>query len=298
MSIVCDERYFDSVCGEAHVRYLTWKDDAKKPIGIYLIAHGVCEHIERYDGFAKYLVERGFIVYGEDHLGHGKSAGPIENIGQMPMDSDKYIIEDMHVMYNIAKTENPDIPVFLFGHSMGSFIAKIYSAKYGSGLKGAVYCGTGTYPAVLRHLKYPFKYALNFIGPEKKTLVEGSMTSTAWLSVDKENRKNYLADPYITKYYSIGLLRDVCLLAVGSSLKGWSDTIPASLPILFISGSHDIIGFCGYGINKAEKEARRTGHINVEKILYKRMRHEILLESKVKDQVCKDVYDWTMKNYK
>lgn len=297
MAIICNERYFDSVCGEARVRYLTWKDDAKKPTGIYLIAHGVCEHIERYDGFAKYLVERGFIVYGEDHLGHGKTAGSIENIGQMPMDADRYIIEDMHVMYNIAKTENPDIPVFLFGHSMGSFIAKIYSAKYGSGLKGAVYCGTGRYPSVLGLLKYPVKYALNAIGPEKKALVENNMTSTAWLSVDKENRKNYIADPYITKYYSIGLLRDVCMLAVDSSMKGWADTIPASLPILFISGSHDIIGFCGHGVNKAEKEAKQTGHVNVEKILYKRMRHEILLESKVKDQVCKDVYDWTMRNF-
>ena len=297
MAVSCNERHFASVSGKAAVRYLTWKDSSKQPIGIYLIAHGVCEHIDRFDEFAQYLVNRGFIVYGEDHLGHGKTAGDVENIGQMPLDADKYIVEDMHVLYNIAKTENPGIPVFMLGHSMGSFIAKLYSAKYGNGLKGIVYCGTGSYPNALRYIEKPYKALINFIGPEKSMLVNGNMLTISWISVDKDNRREYLKDPLITKYYSLGLLRDLGLFAVDSSKKGWDNTIPKDLPIFIISGSSDIVGFCSIGVNKTEKDLLESGHTNVEKVLYKGYRHEILRESGVKEQVFKDVYDWTMKNF-
>lgn len=298
MSVTCKERYFDSQCGEARVRYLTFRSNSKKPLGIYLIAHGIGEHIDRYIEFAEFMAEKGFIVYGEDHLGHGKTAASKEDIGLTPFDADFYIVEDMHVLSNIAKAENPELPVFLLGHSLGSFIAKLYSCKYGEELSGVVYCGSGHFPHFLKYGRAAVKGLFNLLGPSVRFTMPLSMASTWWVSKDKANRREYLKDELNASRYSFALLRDAALLGVDSSVKGWNKTLPTDLPILIISGKGDPVGFFGHGIDAIEKSLLEAGQEDVKKILYKPYRHEILRERGCKNKVFNDVYGWTAKHLK
>ena len=294
MAVNCEERRFPSSNGEDKVRYLTWKDDSVETKGIYLIAHGVCEHIDRFDGVARYLAERGFAVYGEDHLGHGKTAGwdDLKQIGILPKKADKDIIKDMHKMRDIAVMENPGVPEFILGHSMGSFVAKIYSANYGEELKGAVYCGSGDFTNYLRFAKVPFGLLVSIIGRDRQVKVSNNMLSTGWLSRSKENRRDYLADPYITAYYTPGLMETLGFLAADSSGVHWAKKVRKDLPILVISGTQDIVGFCTVGVKMAAKALEKTGHEDVTHKWYKSYRHEILRDD-CKEQVYQDVYNWT-----
>lgn len=296
MAIDCTERYFDSQCGEARVRYLTWKNsNNKKPVGIYLLAHGIGEHIDRYDEFARFLADKGFVVYGEDHLGHGKTAATKADIGLTPKDGDFYIVEDMHVLQNIATTEYPDLPVFLLGHSMGSFIAKVYTCKYGDELKAAVYCGSGHFPAFLKLLKAPVKALLN-IAPNVRFNMPANMVVNWWLSVDRGNRREYLKDELNASVYSLALIRDAAMLGVDSCVNGWNKNLRKDLPILIISGSMDPVGLFGIGVNAMERSLKREGQKDVKKILYRPYRHEILRERGCKNKVYDDVYAWTKKH--
>lgn len=295
MSVQMQDRKFDSNSKGQKIRYLTWKDDSKETIGIYLIAHGVCEHIDRFDGVATYLAERGFAVYGEDHLGHGKTAGDVDmnNIGKLPKNADKDIIRDMHTMSEIAVKENPGVPIFLLGHSMGSFIAKIYCAKYGDELKATVYCGSGDFSDFSRLLKLPLHILGQLIGRDRQVLVKNNMTTLCWLSRSKENRRIYLEDEYITKYYTPGLIDTLLYLAADSSGLLWARKVRKDLPILVIAGTQDIVGLCTIGVKGADKWMEKTGHTDVTTKYYKGFRHELLRDDCRMD-VYKDVYDWTM----
>ena len=108
------------------------------------ISHGMIEFIERYDGFARYLNEQGIVVIGNDHLGHGHTAGSDEDLGYFcPDRKSETVVKDLHTVTEYAKKEYPGIPYFLFGHSMGSFMARRYLMTYGDELTGAILCGTG-----------------------------------------------------------------------------------------------------------------------------------------------------------
>ena len=187
MSIKCEERFFESTDRKDRVRYLTWIDDSVETKGVALIAHGVCEHIDRFHGIGEHLAKAGYAVYGEDHVGHGKTAmgeeQNLRNIGKCPKGADKIVIKDMHKMRDIAVSEHPGLPEILVGHSMGSFVAKIYGATYGKELAATVYCGSGDFFGnPFRLLIYPL-VPLFTAAPVKdlEIKVTNNMFSTGWL---------------------------------------------------------------------------------------------------------------------
>ena len=113
------------------------------------ISHGMCEHIDRYLPFFRFLAREGFVICGHDHLGHGKSCQDPSRLGFISSENGyHYLVEDLHAVSLHLKKRYPDLPLFLFGHSMGSMIARLYLSKYASLLQGAVLCGTaGPNPA-------------------------------------------------------------------------------------------------------------------------------------------------------
>ncbi|MBR5545095.1 MAG: alpha/beta fold hydrolase, partial [Clostridia bacterium] len=150
MALVRKEAYFNSSNGVNKIRTLIWEDDELTPIGIVQLTHGMAEHIARYDEFARFLASNGFVVCGNDHLGHGKSIECRAEIGFMGEENgDKRLVDDMHILTKIMKKRNPDIPYFLFGHSMGSFCARIYATHFGDELDGVILCGTGDMPDLI-----------------------------------------------------------------------------------------------------------------------------------------------------
>lgn len=305
MSIVRKEAYFVSTTGEHKIRTLVWQDDELSPIGVIQIAHGVSEHIARYDEFAKFLAEKGFVVCGNDHLGHGKSAGNLDDLSILPKDASVRMIDDMHKLHNIMKKKYPDMPYFMFGHSMGSFCARIYAATFGDDLSGAIFCGTGEVPASLAFVEKPMEVIVDKVGKDKKydilTTAFGKISNfgiknpkslSDWLSVNDENVQKFLNDPMCGGVMSLGQIKTLLELASRACSKYWAHIVPKGLPILLVSGAKDPVGLFGAGVNATFTNLQTAGHTpNI--VLYPEARHEILNERKdIRDRAYVDILEW------
>ena len=285
MAVICTNDYFDSNAAGIKIHYMKWEDKDVTPKAICLIAHGVAEHISRFDGIAEYLAKEGYVCYGEDHIGHGESAPTRDLMGTLPAGADEDIVKDMHKLRDIAVAENPGLPEVIIGHSMGSFVAKLYCAAYGDELKGAVYCGSGDFFNWLRKIKKPFGMLVKLIGRNRQVKVSNNMLTTAWLSRSKKNREIYLADELMTYNYTPGLIEVLGFLAADSAGPIWAEKVRKDLPILVVAGTQDIVGFCGIGVKNADKAMKETGHTDVTTKWYKGYRHELF-----RDDCAPEVY--------
>ena len=138
---------YPSTDGKSRIHAIEWVPPTA-PVAVLQIVHGMQEYIGRYDRFARFMAENGFVVTGEDHLGHGLTAATAEDIGYFAdEDGNGCLIGDIRKLHLLARTKYPDIPYFIMGHSMGSFLARQYIEMYGKDLSGAIIMGTGQQPA-------------------------------------------------------------------------------------------------------------------------------------------------------
>ena len=221
MAVVKTTGTYKSSCKkyDIDIFYAVWKDNSiKNPIGVIQLTHGWAEYIERYQEMAEYLAKAGYIVCGQDHLGHGKTCG-LANRGVYPPKAGKWMVEDMNTLRNLMQKQYPKLPYMLYGHSLGSLMTRTYISKYGKGLAACVICGTVPIPAIgmaLQPICYALakvfcnfekevslneaKFDLNPISEEitdKKMDLFGKIT-TGWLSYDYDNRYTYFNNPYTT----------------------------------------------------------------------------------------------------
>lgn len=290
MAVVRKEAYFSSSNGINKVRTLIWHDDKAAPLGVIQIAHGVCEHIGRYDAFARFLAENGFVVCGNDHIGHGKTAESIDELGFMFDGDHVNMVRDMNTLHNIMAKRYPALPYIILGHSMGSFLARIYTAAFGDSLSGAVYVGTGQIPLPVLALEDPVDYlmekvAVNSEMPqsvvslfEKATnkFYKGS-DNLSWLSRNEKNRDEYRNDPLCGFPFTPALTKELVSLAVKASLPTWASKVPSDLSVMIVSGAKDPIGMFGKGVLAVSDALSKAGN-EPEVILYPADRHEILNE--------------------
>lgn len=301
MAIVRKEAYFNSSNGVNRVHTLIWEDDSAAPIGILQLTHGMAEHIDRYDSFARFMASNGFIVCGNDHIGHGKSINDRSEIGYFaPADGDKRLVDDMHILTKIMKKRNPDLPYFLFGHSMGSFCARVYAAHFGEELNGLILCGTGEIPDISSALlgvfdavceKYGEKRRIDAIGDllnKGASLIVGEKDNPlAWLSVDAENRLAYSNDGLCGFTYTLRGYRDMFAVMCEACEASWGYKLPQDLPIFIISGANDPVGSKGRGVLAVADNLVDAG-IEPEVVLYPGLRHEILNEED-NDRIYNDI---------
>lgn len=306
MSYIKKEFTFKSSSGLSDIHCACYKPESGQVNAVVQIAHGMAEHLERYEKFADVLCANGFALYINDHLGHGQSVSAKTELGFFgeKAESWKFLVEDCHELTKIAKKENEGKPVILFGHSMGSFVARAYSTKYAGEIAGAVYCGTsGPNPAAgagiaLTKLIIKLKgthYRSNLINTvgfgtynnkfEKRTAFD-------WLTRDNDEVDKYIADEYCGFLFTACGYRDLFSILSYVSSKQWFATLSKELPVLIISGAMDPVGEYSKGIEKVYSALKANGKNNVEKILYEQARHEILNESKCFDDVCSDVINW------
>lgn len=302
MAIVRKEAYYSSSNLVDNVRALIWQDDTVAPVGVIQIAHGVCEHIGRYDDFARFLATNGFVVCGNDHLGHGKTATE-GNLGFVYEGDNVNMVRDMNTLHNIMAKRYPGLPYIIFGHSMGSFLARIYTAAFGDRLSGAVYCGTGQLPLPVLMLEDPVDYLLDKL-PENSeapasivSVFEKAMgkvlkdsDNLAWISKSHDNLENYRNDPLTGFDLTPSLTKELITLAVKASAPNWASRLPKELPVLLISGAKDPIGMFGRGVLSVSDALVKEG-IEPEVILYPADRHEILNEED-HDKVYSDVLEF------
>lgn len=305
MAIIKKDAYFASSTGVNKIHCCIWLDDEKEYKGVFQIAHGVSEHIERYDEFARFLADNGFVVCGNDHIGHGKSVNSLDELGFFAEeDGDVRMVDDMHMLYNIMHKRYPELPYFLFGHSMGSFCARVYATSFYNELSGLILCGTGELPSAAVVLEEPVKFLCKKFGPRASVpaalidklgtlTVKDARTGKDWLSRRVENVDAYIADPLCGADLKLGGLRDLLSLANSACTDEWAYLIPPTLPILLVSGAKDPIGFNGKGVINVCDNLEDAGH-EPKCILYPGDRHEILNEDD-REIVFADILDFVNK---
>ena len=274
--------------------------------GIVQIAHGMTEYIDRYDDFARFLVNNGFVVVGHDHLAHGQSVNSKAEWGKLPALTGKdALIEDMHTLRMMAQERfGSDVPYFVFGHSMGSFVVRAYIARHGDGLAGAIVCGTGHQPAakskmgnMLARLITRVKgdaYHSNLMhgmadGAYSKAIPD-ARTPHDWLNTDPAKVDTYRADEACGYMFTISGYAALTDLTTEIALPAVIAAVPANLPVLFIAGSEDPVGDNGEGVRLVVSLFEKAGK-NVTLKLYEGMRHEILNEPRY-EEVYRDVIAW------
>ena len=301
-------RSTSDVCNIRGVRYIP--DGEIK--AILQISHGMQEFIDRYEDFAKYLCDKGYLVVGNDHLGHGGSINTKDDWGYFAeKDGNRALLDDLYEVTKITKENYPNLPYILLGHSMGSFYARQYICEHGNELVAAIIMGTGHQPlpvvkagmqackifALGKGWRYRSKAveAMAFGAYNKK--FEPARTDKEWLTKDASIIDWYINEPrcsykftlngYYNMFKGISRLHDKNLL----------NQIPKKLPILFVSGQDDPVGDFGKGVEAAFNSVKNVGCENVEIKLYPNDRHEILNELD-KKQVYEDLYNWMQDKFK
>jgi alpha-beta hydrolase superfamily lysophospholipase len=264
------------------------------------IAHGLAEHIGRYDEFARFLVGQGFVVCGNDHLGHGKSVMDETLLGIVDYGDHVNMLRDMNTLHKIMAKRYPGLPYFLFGHSMGSLLSRIYCGAFGEELTGAVFCGTGQVPQSLLSFKDPVTQIFDYLDPmgygsnTPLSLVTrlGSLglkehDELSWLSRSRSNIAAYRADPLCGARSGNALNRELVTLAVKASDPELPFRYPYGFPVLMIAGAKDPVGQNGRGVLAAADTLEASG-LEPEVILYPGDRHEVLNEDD-REKVYEDV---------
>ncbi len=299
---------FPSTDGKTQIHGFCWRpQDADNARAVVLLSHGMEEYIERYDEFARFLAEQGFLVFGHDHLGHGESVNDPSEWGCLPVDGGATIlVEDLHRLRSLAAARcKPGTPCFVFGHSMGSFVALSYVARHGEGLAGAVICGTAFVPpatsragntvarliSTVRGARYQSTLLDNMgVGAYNKS-IKNPRTRVDWLSYDEANVDAYLADEKCGFMFSTGGYATLTALTGEVCSKQSAASIPKDLPLFYISGVDDPVGLMGKGVEASATLARNAGVKDVGVKLYEGMRHEILNEAD-RQLVFEDVVSW------
>ena len=297
------DHYFDS-CGAGRIHYCRWTPE-ESPKGVIQIIHGIAERVERYDHFAEFLNSQGFLVVAEDHMGHGSS---LEEGGVRGYFHGGWFnaVEDSCRLMRDTMAGNPDIPYILFGHSMGSFMARTILAKYPDcGISAAIICGTGwqptvAIPALIKVMdvvckkngeQTPLESLDNMIFGGYNKRIENPRTPKDWLTRDASIVDAYIADPMCGFVASCGLLRDMMQGIYYIQQKKNLANMKKDLPVYFIAGQEDPVGSYGKGVEQAARHFRKAGMINVALKLYPDCRHEILNELN-KEEVYSDVIRW------
>ena len=276
---------------------------------IIQIIHGMCEYIERYLPFIEYLATKGFIVVGHDHLGHGQSIKSPDDLGYFgePNPND-LLIQDIHSLRKIIVKKYPNLPYFMCGHSMGSYLLRQYICTYSKGLAGIIILGTGYMSPCESLLALGFinvlscfkgiKHKSNLtkkisfeLGPYSKYDHQKKDLNNSWISRDPKIVKKYYEDKNcqfdftLNGYY--GLVQSIRYSCDPSNVA----KIKKDIPILFVSGDCDPVGNNGEGVRKSYEIMKLIGSVDVSMKLFIGCRHEVLNELN-KDEVYEYILNW------
>ena len=300
------EFFFPSSDGKTLIHVNQWTPAGREIRGVVQISHGVAEYGARYAPFAEFLCAQGFVVVANDHLGHGQSlveGRPMVYLGDE--NGWEHVVDDIERLRERTAAVFPGKPYFLFGHSMGSFLARTHLIRYPGKLKGCVLCGTGHMSGLiiaggkfiadseikkLGRAAYSEKADKLAFGAYNKRFAP-NRTPFDWVSLNEENVDAYMADPLCGGQTTLGLFRDMMgglgIICDQANIN----KMDKDLPVFFIAGDQDPVGDMGKGVERAFACFKKAGMKNVSLKLYHGLRHEILNE-KTNQYVYRDVLLW------
>ncbi|MBP1588305.1 MAG: alpha/beta fold hydrolase [Clostridia bacterium] len=273
---------------------------SESPKGLFHVVHGMTEYIGRYDGFMRSICAAGYAVAGFDNLGHGNTAGPGELGFIAPENGWDHLARDVEEMRkSAAEIVGADLPYFLMGHSMGSFIVRVSAGKYVTPRKLVVMGTGGPNPATgagkalvkltkkAKGDKYVSKFLDNmaFGAYNKKFKDEDDVR--AWLTKDRSVREKYDNDPFCNYKFTVSAMGDLLELTDRCNKAAWLEDFPDTMPVLLVSGTDDPVGDYGKGVQKVYESLKKNGK-DVTMKLYENNRHEILNDT-AREEVIRDI---------
>ncbi len=302
-----EEFTFDSRDGKTKLHAVRWVPEGKV-VCILQIVHGMAEYIERYEELARYFGEKGILVTGDDHLGHGKSVSEDGIYGYFcDQDPATVVVRDVHRLKKMTQEDYPGVPYVILGHSMGSFILRNYLFRYGTGIEGAIICGTGSKSRALVAVSQGIAAVQGLFcgdahvsrlidklafGSSNKRIAD-ARTKVDWLCTDEKVVDDYIKDELCGFTFTVNGFKTLFGLLNRLNKTENLNKMPKELPVHFISGDMDPVGDYGEGVKKAYEDFKGTGMKRVSMKLYPGGRHELLNETN-KQQVYEDLYPWIM----
>ncbi|MCY6355562.1 alpha/beta hydrolase [Clostridium sp. ZS2-4] len=277
----------------------------KKAKAVLQIAHGMAETAARYENLAEQLTKEGYIIYANDHRGHGKTAKEVDKLGELGENGFEVMVDNMHQLTEIIEKENSKLPIFLLGHSMGSFLTQRYICLYGKELEGAILSGTNGSIGIMADIgRIIAKREIKRIGRSEKSermdklsfggynkAFKPNRTKFDWLSRDEKEVDKYIEDPFCGTVFTAGFFYDLLGGLKLIANKNEISRVPKTLPIYIFSGDKDPVGKNGRGVLRLVKAYKKVGIKDLTYKLYTEGRHEMLNEMN-RDEVIKDLLLW------
>lgn len=266
--------------------------------GLFHIVHGMNEYIGRYDCLMSHLAENGYVSFGYDNLGHGNTVLDYGELGFISNKNGwKFLVDDVAACSSLIQNQYPNKPLYLMGHSMGSFIARLTFCKFPQIYQKLIVCGTsGKNPLAtlgimltnvigfFRGKRYVSKLILDMAFSSYNKRFEGK-TDYEWLTKDTEVINKYSKDKFCTFKFSVSAMNDLITLISKCNSADWFKRIDKDKPILLISGKDDPVGNYGKGVKWIFERLKKNG-CNVKMKLYENCRHEILNDSCREEVLC------------
>ncbi len=304
LPIVEEEFFFDSSDGKHKIHTYICRPEGNAR-AILQFAHGMTEHIGRYREMAAYFASRGILFAGCDHLGHGKTATSPEEQGFFAEeDGADTVVSDLHKLTRILKEREPGLPLFLAGHSMGSFLVRLYGMTYGQEIHGLVAIGTGGPKGAVGFGKALTSLLAGLRGSHHRSRLVKRLASggylkrcgknadpSAWISSVPEEVDIYKADPLSGFTFTVRAYYDLFDMVERTNRKDLGHHYPKELPILLLAGEDDPVGDFGRGPTTVYERMRAAGIRDVSLILYKEARHELHHET-CRHRFFSEFYEW------
>ncbi|TPM38279.1 alpha/beta hydrolase [Mesorhizobium sp. B2-3-4] len=277
-----------------------------RPRAVIQINHGLAEHAARYARFADFLAMHGFHTYVHDHRGHGATKAPDAPLGRFARESGPAkVIADVDAVHDLIAREQPDLPVILFGHSMGASVAlnyllshsgrihaaAIWNGNFSQGLLGQVALGVLAWERMRLGSDVPSRLLPKLTFQAWGKAVPNHRTLFDWLSRDEAEVAKYIADPLCGWDASISMWRDVVAMALNGGKDAGFAGVRRDLPVAVVGGEKDPASDYGKGIGHLANRMRRMGFSNLVSKVYAGTRHESLNEVN-RDTIMDDFVAW------
>jgi len=303
---------FKSANKKTDIYTTMWLPDSE-PTAILQIAHGITEHMGRYEDLAKYFVDKNIAVVGIDLLGHGHSVYSEEEKSYFGEEGSwNLVVSDLHTCKEKVKEKFSNIPYVLMGFSLGSFLVRTYLSVYHEDdIDAAILMGTGQKPGLVLKVIYKlvkregkkigennsstFIKKLSFDSYNK--VFSPNKTDCDWLCSDGKSLEDYLNDELCYREISAGLFRELLGGMIFTSNMNNIKKIDSDMPILLISGGDDPVGDQGKGIDMTKNSLEKAGIKKVDVKIYTGLRHDILHEA-CREEVYEYLYKWIIGNIK
>lgn len=275
------------------------------PKAVVQIAHGMAEHAARYARLAEALTASGYVVYANDHRGHGGTASKADHGYFADSDGWDTVVADLRAVTDAAREEHPGLPVFLLGHSMGSFLSRSYVIEDSRDLAGLVLSGTGGDPGLLgkvgagvantearlRGRRHVSTLLDKLTFGQYNAAFKPNRTDFDWLSRDEAEVDLYVADPLCGNTFTSGFFADLLGGLGVINDRRQVARVRRDLPILLVAGEADPVGDSGKGVRAVAAQYESVGVADVTCTLYPDARHEIFNETN-RDAITADVISW------